>query len=136
MQFIEKQPESQSVERSSLVRILAIASLALIFIMAICIGTIVHPRSMLDATVQFEGNQFRIYNNNDFQWTDVRLVLNSDYKMTVPIMQPHSEVVIMATQLIKDDGTAFNPATAYPSDFYIVARVSGSQMGSWFYKFR
>jgi len=136
MQPAENLAESQSGERSNLVRIIAIMSLALIFIMAICIGTIVHPRNILDATVQFEGNQFRIFNNNDFQWTDVRLVLNSDYKMTVPIMQPHSEVVVLATQLVKDDGTAFNPATSYPSDFYIVARISGSQMGSWFYKFR
>jgi hypothetical protein len=116
-------------------RILAIVAIILIVGAAVSIGTWVNTYHNLRAAAQFDGNRFVIQNNDDFSWIETRLLLNTDYKFNTSTILPHSEFAVEPSQFVKDDGTKFDPASASPTDFYIVARISDSQWSSWFYKF-
>jgi hypothetical protein len=120
-------------------RILAITALVLIIALAVSLGTLVKVDHDLAAGVRYEGTQFHITNNNDYPWTDVRLVLNaynSDYKLNVPAILPHSEFTAESNRFVNDGGTAYDSSYLYQTDFYINAVIPENQWGSWFYKFR
>lgn len=119
----------------NIVRILAIAGLILILGMAIALGTLAKSPSSLNASIQLDGNQFRITNNDDFEWKEVNLVLNSDWKHKESIVAAHNELVVPFSQFVKDDGSTFSPSSMNPSGFYIFAQIPNNQTGSWFYKF-
>ena len=87
-------------------------------------GTWVNTYKILTASVQYEGDRFVIQNGDDFQWTDVRLLLNSDYKFNTSDILAHNGFSVQASQFAKDDGTKFDPNTASPTDLYVTARVS------------
>ena len=119
----------------NLVRILAITGLVIILGISIAMGTIAKSPSILNANIQLNGDQFRITNNNDFQWNEINMVLNSDYKIKVGVLVGHSELVVPIDQFVKDDGTKFDVKVMNPSSFYIFAQIVNNQTGSWFYKF-
>jgi hypothetical protein len=120
-------------------RILAITALLLIIVMAGSLGTFVKVDHDLAAAIRFEGSEFYITNNNDFLWTDIRLVLNaynSDYKLNVPAIMPYSVFKAEYARFVNDGGTAYDSSYLYQTDFYITAVIPDNQWGSWFYKFR
>jgi hypothetical protein len=132
----EQPMESPKPERRiNLVRVLGIVSLVLIVGIAVAMGTFAKSPSSLHAAIQWDGNQFRVSTNDDFQWDDVNLALNSDFKLKVGIIVAHSEFVAPYSQFVKDDGTAFDASTMTPSLFYITAQIPNNQTGSWWYKF-
>lgn len=133
----ENCPTVQSIEETTHIwRILAIVAIALIIGAAVSIGTWVNTYHNLKAAVQFDGNRFVIQNNDDFSWIETRLLLNTDYKFNTSTILPHSEFAVEPSQFAKDDSTKFDPASASPTDLYIVARISEYQWSSWFYKFQ
>jgi hypothetical protein len=119
----------------NIVRILAILGLVGILGVAIAMGTIARSPSTLDASIQWDGNQFRITNNSNLQWSEINLALNSDYKYKVGVLVAHSELVVPYNQFAKDDGTQYDAKVTAPSSFYIVAQLANNQTGSWFHKF-
>jgi hypothetical protein len=67
-------------------------------------------------------------------WTDVRLLLNTDYKLTTPVLLPHTTYSPELSELKKDDGTVFNVSSA-PVDLYITAVTPQKQTISNIFKF-
>jgi hypothetical protein len=136
--FVDNLPPGETPgtkKKINIVRIIAITGIVMILGISIAMGTIAKSPSTLDASIQWDGDQFRITNNNDFQWDEINLALNSDYKLKVGILMGHSELVVPYNEFVKDDGTKFDVTTMSPSGFYIFAQVANNQTGSWFYKF-
>jgi hypothetical protein len=126
------QPEEKTL---NLARILAILAILLIIGMAVSIGTWVNTYQSLTATVEYDGTVFIIHNGDSFQWSDVRLLLNSDFKFNTSDILPDNGFSVNASQFAKDDGTKFDPAGTAPTDLYITAKISKYGWSSWFYKF-
>ena len=120
----------------NIIRILAIVAMLLIIGMAVSIGTWVNTYQNLKASVQYDGTRFVIQNEDSFPWSDVRLLLNSDYKFNTSDILPHNGFSVEASQFAKDDSTKFNPANSNPTDLYITTKISEYGWSSWFYKFQ
>jgi hypothetical protein len=71
-------------------------------------------RPDLDARVVFTGTQFVIGNNNDFDWTNVKIEINSGlirggYVLHASCIKANSVYTVGAAQFAKSDGERFNP---------------------------
>jgi len=79
----------------------------------------------LNASVSFTGEQFIITNADDFDWTNVKLEINSVGLKSGYIYEPQITMVaaevytVGALQFAKKDGTKFNPFTIKPLNFSI-----------------
>lgn len=70
----------------------------------------------LQARVSFTGTQFVITNSDTFDWTNVKLEVNSHglsdgYTVHVPRIGAGGTYTVGAMQFAKDDGERFNPLT-------------------------
>jgi len=70
----------------------------------------------LNATVRFNGTEFVITNGDSFDWTNVKLEINSKtfssgYILKTSVMKAGEVYTVGAMQFTKSDGTKFNPFT-------------------------
>jgi len=78
----------------------------------------------LKTSVLFDGSQFIIVNLDDFDWTNVKLEVNSSgfksgYILNTKKMEAGHTYTVGAMQFTKGDGTRFNPFTMKPLNFSI-----------------
>jgi hypothetical protein len=130
--ILTAQPEK---ENTVVLRVLAVIGILVIIAMSLSTLKLDSSYPILKTAVQFDGTQFHIQNNDDFAWTDVRLTLNTDYKLNTPTILPHSEFTADYSQFAKDDGTKYSPSSS-PTDLYIVGKIQDNHWGSVIYKFQ
>jgi hypothetical protein len=93
----------------------------------------------LNANISFDGSQFAIKNNDTFDWTNVKLELNSGiirggYTLRAQLIEAGQTYTVGAMQFTKGDGTRFNPFTTKPKDIFIscdTPRGKGYYSGGW-----
>jgi len=93
----------------------------------------------LNASVSFTGTQFIIQNNDSFNWTGVKLEINSGlirsgYSLNVALIEAAQTYTVGALQFAKSDGTRFNPFSMKPQGIFISAstpRGTGYYSGKW-----
>ena len=133
--MVPDQPElRQDNKASRLPLIWGLVGLALIFGMTAMIAFYPFHYKSLDAEVKKEDGHFYITNNTDYDWKDVRLLLNSDYKLSTPEILAHAVYSPALTEFKKDDGTVFG-INYYVNDLYITAVTPDKQTISNIYKF-
>jgi len=93
----------------------------------------------LNATVRFTGTQFVIKNDDSFDWTNVKLEINSGlisggYVLNAERMRPGETYTVGAMQFAKSDGERFNPLTHKPQKLSVwcdTPRGKGFYLGGW-----
>lgn len=128
--------------------------LGIIFLFLILIGVIIalqseeskkpSPRTSsatidLEASVRFDGSQFIITNQDSFDWTTVKLEVNSGlltggYVLKVKRLEAGHTYTVGALQFAKGDGTRLNPFTTKPQKFSIWCDVPRGK-GFWYGEF-
>lgn len=112
-------------------------------VIAVIIGTM--PKSNttsessfidLKSSVSFDGSQFTISNNDEFDWLNVKFELNSPaglsgsgYKLTYPRIVAGQTYTVGAMQFTKEDGTRFNPFTTKPLTIVIICDTPNGKTG-------
>ena len=95
------------------------------------------PVAAVDASIHFDRERFTIINNNDYDWTNVKMEVNSGlpsggYVLKHPPMQAGNIYSVEALQFCKADGTKLNPQTTRPQNFSIFCDTpAGPATGSW-----
>ena len=93
----------------------------------------------LSVQMKFTGTQFIITNNDNFNWKNVKIEINSGilkggYSYTAQLMEAKITYTIGTMQFTKGDGTRFNPFTIKPKDVFISADTSKGKRyysGGW-----
>ena len=93
----------------------------------------------LHAAVSFSGAQFVISNNDDFDWTEVKLEVNSHgftsgYTLHATRIAALETYTVGAMQFANSDGERFNPFTHKPQTFSVwcdTPNGKGSYYGGW-----
>ncbi|UCG94449.1 MAG: hypothetical protein JSW13_01435 [Candidatus Aerophobus sp.] len=93
----------------------------------------------LKASVKFDGTQFVISNNDNFDWTNVKLEVNSGllrggFVLKAQRMSAGEIYTVGAMQFAKGDGTRFNPFTTKAQKFSIwcdTPKGKGFWYGGW-----
>lgn len=93
----------------------------------------------LSASISFTGTQFVINNNDDFDWQNVELDLNSGtfssgYTLNVSRLEAGESYTVGAMQFANSDGEKFNPFSHKPLNMSIscdTPRGRGHYYGSW-----
>ena len=93
-------------------------------------------RPDLDSTVLFTGTEFVISNNNDFDWTNVKLEINSGlirggYTSREGGMSAGQTYTVGAAQFSKADGERFNPFTHKVKSMIITCDDGGFDYVRW-----
>jgi hypothetical protein len=125
---------SEQEKTSSLPLILGLAGLILILGMTAMLSFYPFHYTNLNGDVSVDGTQVIVTNNSDYEWGDVRLLLNTDFKLNTPVMLPHTAYSPDLSEFKKDDGTVFNPSTSLV-DLYITAVTPSRQTISNIFKF-
>jgi len=91
----------------------------------------------LKASVRFTGTQFVILNNDSFDWTNIKLEINSQglrsgYILRASRLSAGAEYTVGAMQFAKKDGEKFNPFTHKPTNFSISCTAQGGKSGFYF----
>ena len=110
----------------SLPLILGLVGLALILGMTAAIAFYDFHYTRLAADVRNEDGRIYLKNTSDYEWKDVRLLLNTDYKLNTSLLLPQAEYNPDLSEFAKDDGTKFNPDTPL-LDLYITAVTPDKQ---------
>jgi len=84
------------------------------------------PSKTLNAKIQFNGTQFIITNNDNYDWTSVKFKVNSGiisdgYTLKCPRIVAGTTYTVGAMQFTKSDGTRLNPFTTKPKSIFIFA---------------
>ena len=93
----------------------------------------------LKASVSFTGTQFVIVNKDNFDWTNVKLEVNSGllkggFVLKTQRMTAGETYTVGAMQFAKGDGTRLNPFTTKPQNLSIwcdTPRGKGFWYGAW-----
>jgi len=128
------QPIQPTETTSHTWKILAIVVFVLIVALAASVGTWFHPYRNLNASIQYDGKQIVVQNNDAYVWLDPYVVLNTDYTFNTSAINPGNKFSISLTSFMKDK-TSFDPETNHPADLYIYTRISKLEWSCWFYKF-
>jgi len=93
-------------------------------------------RPDLDATVVFTGTQFVISNHNNYDWTNVKLEINSGiirggYTLRAGRISAGQTYTVGAAQFSKSDGTRFNPFTHKVKNITITCDDFGFYYAEW-----
>lgn len=93
----------------------------------------------LEASVRFDGSQFIITNQDSFDWTTVKLEVNSGlltggYVLKVKRLEAGHVYTVGALQFAKGDGTRLNPWKVKPQKFSIWCDVPRGK-GFWYGEF-
>lgn len=78
----------------------------------------------LNGRVGFGENQFTIYNDDAFDWEQVRMEVNGGivsggYELKVPTIKAREAVKVGSMNFAKKDGERFNPFSMKPQKFFI-----------------
>lgn len=132
----EVQPlTSQQPEKTTrLPLILGLVGLILILFMTAMVAFYNFHYPSLNGEVRVEGSRIYITNNSDYEWKEVRLLLNTDYKLSTPVLLPHTTYSPVLSEFKKDDGTKFNVDAALV-DLYVTAITPDKQTISNIFKF-
>ena len=132
----EQSVTSQQPEKATrLPLILGLVGLVLILGMTAMLTFYDFHYTALNGDVKVEGNRISLTNNSDYEWKDVRLLLNTDYKLNTPVLLPHTVYSPELSEFKKDDGTKFNSKTTLV-DLYITAVTPEKQTISNIFKFQ
>ena len=93
----------------------------------------------LNATVIFNGTQFVIANRDSFDWTNVKLEINSKtfssgYTLRTSIIEAGETYTVGAMQFAKSDGERFNPFTHKATNLSVwcdTPKGKGFYYGTW-----
>jgi hypothetical protein len=93
-------------------------------------------RPDLDASVVFTGTQFVIGNNNNFDWTNVKIEINSGlirggYILRTNRIEANSVYTVGAAQFAKTDGERFNPFSHKVMNVTITCDDGGFYYAEW-----
>jgi hypothetical protein len=125
-------PVPEKISRLPL--ILGLAGLLVILIMTAMLAFYDFHYTALNGDVKAEGGRIYLTNNSDYEWKDVRLLLNTDYKLNTPELLPHTVFSPELSEFKKDDGTRFNSSYTLV-DLYITAVTPDKQTVSNIFKF-
>ncbi|HEX2951372.1 MAG TPA: hypothetical protein VHV83_17650 [Armatimonadota bacterium] len=94
-------------------------------------STLIH----LNASVWYENGEFTITNNDDYDWTNVRLTINPSlfggYNLHVTRIRAKSTYRVGCMQFTKRNGTRFNPYQTAVEAFKIASDIPNDDMGFW-----
>lgn len=97
------------------------------------------PKQEVDlvATVRFDQKQFTIINRNNFDWTQVKMEVNSGliasgYILEQNRLKANTTYTVGALQFAKPDGTRLNPFTTKVLNMTIRAKLPNGQWGWWY----
>lgn len=65
----------------------------------------------LNATVSFSDTQFKIINNDTYDWTNTKLKVNDKYVLHAGTIKAGGIYIVGMAQFAKSDGERFNPFT-------------------------
>jgi len=90
----------------------------------------------LNAKVTFTGTRFVIYNNDSFDWKNVKLEILSEsiencFSLRVPKISAGETYTAGAAEFSKKDGARFNPFTMEPKRFWIRCDTPNKENGSY-----
>jgi hypothetical protein len=89
----------------------------------------------LTAKVELTGNDALLIENKDsFQWDNLRLSINGDYKTNKPALKSGAFLLCNLKDFTKKDGTRFNILSTKPLEFSIICQTehgTGSYLGTW-----
>ncbi|GEM_PF-1744075 len=125
----------QSDQLSRLPLIMGLIGLALILCMTALLSFHDFHYSRLSGNVKNEGDRIYLTNTSDYEWKDVRLLLNTDYKLNTPSLLPLAEYSPELSEFAKDDGTKFDPHVPLV-DLYITAVTPEKQTISNIFNFQ
>ena len=113
-----------------------LSTIGLIFFLVIAFGSGDAKDNSVDlnAEIRFTGTKFKITNNDNFSWKDVKFEINDDYILKTSIIKPNSSYEVGTMQFTKSDGTRFNPFRIKPKEFTISCNTSIGKRGWYFGK--
>jgi uncharacterized protein (UPF0212 family) len=90
----------------------------------------------LNAKVTFPGERFVVYNNDSFDWYNVRLEIMPEsteywFGLKVPIISAGQTYTATAAEFSREDGTRFNPDKMKPKEFRILCETPNKVNGSY-----
>ncbi len=83
---------------------------------------------VLKAQVDFTGTQFVITNNDSFDYNDVTISINGDYKLNVPKLSAYETYTVGMMQFADKKGNRFN-LSQKPLSVYISSRNANGKYG-------
>ncbi len=128
----ETQPKKK-LSKGCLIALIILLGLIMVGFVTCAVTCITAPDTSVELSpnIRFDGTQFHITNNNDFDWVNVTFKVNSVYKLNASLIAAKTEYTVGAMQFAKDDGTRFNPFTTKANDIYISADTVDNRHGSW-----
>lgn len=107
----------------------SVAALVLVLVGAILSGNS-NAAAYLDiqASVRFDGEQFRIANMDDFPWTNVLIdinggLANSGYTLRWDVLASQQAIVAKAIDFVDDKGNRYDPATEPLRQLRIICEI-------------
>lgn len=91
-------------------------------------------RVELDIEVRASASELVVVNNNDFDWTDARIVMNDRYTLHVGRIGAGREVAFPLRDFADKDGTRYDPFTVKAVKFNMVTDTPHgfrSYIGRW-----
>ena len=88
----------------------------------------------LKAKATYNDWKINIINLDSYDWNNVKIELNKDYKIELGHIKTETLVSIDVVEFVKSDGTRFNPLTTKPVEIFIRADTPhgrGYYTGSW-----
>ena len=99
-----------------------------------------HSTVQLNAKVTFAGGRLSIYNNDPFDWDNVKLEIISKtagdpFSLIAPKMLAGEKYTVNAAEFSRNDGTSFDPHTMKLHRFWVRGetpdRRNGSYLAAW-----
>jgi hypothetical protein len=122
-QMVQEQPVAviKSQEKTSrLPLILGLIGLILILGMSAMLSFYHFHYDRLNGEVRLENHHFLLSNDSDYEWTDIRIWINTDYRLNMPSLAPHTVLSATLPEFKLDDGTKLKDSD-FLIDVYITA---------------
>ena len=120
--------------RSRLPLALGLIGLALILGWVAMVAFYPFHYQALHGAVRTANHHLYLTNESNYVWKDVRLLLDTDFKLNTPSLAPNATFDADLTQFKKDDGTTFN-ANYSLTDLYVTAVTPDKHTISNIYQF-
>lgn len=112
--------------------IVAAAIMAVVVVVLICQNRNVPINADVRYNTLLGSGDFTIQNNDDFDWTDVRLTLNKVYVCELEAIPAGETRQVWTGEFKKDDGTEFSAWTTVVKTLYIDCHTpSGKSHTEW-----
>jgi transcription initiation factor TFIIIB Brf1 subunit/transcription initiation factor TFIIB len=120
--------EKKTQKKSQTVGLILAGVFLLAFVTCMVAGASSKPSSSastskdLSAQVTWSSTQFKITNNDSFDWTNVRIRVNSKYTLTTNTMTAGETYTVGMAQFADDSGNRFNPFQTKVLNIFIGAK--------------